>query len=419
MPVTPAKDMLIAAVKAAFLPNPPKTIGVAVSGGSDSVALLHGIHWALRDHNVKIMVASVDHGLRPEAAAEAQFVSELCAELGLSHTTLHWSEPRAAGNLQARAREARYDLLSQWASEHQVDALALGHTADDQAETVLMRLRREAGVNGLAGIAARRSLGRLELVRPMLALRREELRDVLRAQHIAWIDDPSNEDMCFERVRTRKALAVLEDLGIPAQAFSRVAENLSSARKALDWYSFLAAKEVLETRAGAVVVTRRIFRTLPQEIAHRLVATSLQWLTGNTYVPRRAAMREAVSAVLNGEGYTLAGCRILAKGEQVWICREYKAVSHQRALPGQLWDARWLLHGGETKGCNVRPLSPEGLRTVPDWRDLQIPGAVLETTPSLWKGEEMIAAPCAGMANGWSATLTKPEEALFSMFLTH
>ncbi len=422
--MTTAKDRLIAACRAAFKPNLPRAIGVAVSGGSDSVALLHGLFWALQDQNVDIHVATVDHGLRPEAAAEAQFVADLSRRLGLSHKTLRWDEPRGAGNLQARARAARYDLLSAWANENHIDALVLGHTADDQAETVLMRLRREAGVNGLAGIAPRRSFGRLDLLRPMLGLRRENLRDVLRQENVSWVDDPSNEDECFERVRTRKALATLADLGIPADAFSRVAENLSQARKALDWYSFLAADDVISTRAGAVVISQREFRVLPQEIAHRLIAQSVQWLTGDGYVPRRGAMQDAIKAVQRGEGFTFSGCRILSRRGVSWLFREYNALADLTARPGQAWDGRWLMHGGviagdEAQKCEVRPLSAAGLRFCPQWRDQGCPGEVLQTTPSLWQNDELLAAPCAGMANGWAVTLIKPEEALFSSFLTH
>lgn len=401
------------------LPNPPARIGVGVSGGSDSLALLMGLSETFRDQDVKIFVATVNHGLRPEAEDEARAVARLCNQLGVEHSVLRWQDPCVMGNLQGQARSARFQLLEGWAAENQIPLVTLGHTADDQAETVLMRLRREAGVSGLAGIPERRVQGSVEFVRPMLSLRREELRDMLRGLDIVWIDDPSNENDQFERVRTRKALAALEDLGVSPLAFSTVAENLTQARKALEWYSFLEAPEVLDVRFGAVSISRRAFRVLPAEIAHRLLVASFQWLTGERYAPRRQAMLDAQRVVKQGGSHTAAGCRVLSKGDVAWVFREHNAVCEIEVSPGQVWDQRFLVYGGETAENTIRALGPEGLRQCPNWRDLSGPREVLESTPAVWNGVELVAAPMAGNENGWQVTLTRSEEALYTSFLTH
>ncbi len=401
------------------LPTPPAQIGVAVSGGSDSLALLIGLSKAFRERDVKIFVATVNHGLRPEAADEAEAVAKFCNDLGHPHTVLHWDTPRHEGNIQGQARAARFDLLSKWALENKISLVALGHTADDQAETVLMRLRREAGVSGLAGIPERRVHGGVEFFRPVLKMRREELRDVLHGERVGWIDDPSNDNDMFERVRTRKALAVLEDLGVSPLAFSTVAHNLTQARKALEWYSFLEAREVLSARFGAVIISRRAFRVLPAEISHRLLTSSIQWLTGEVYVPRRRAMTQARDVVKQGGSHTVAGCRLLAKGDRAWVFREHNALCTSEVAPGQEWDTRWLVYGGDSACLSVRALGPNGVRQCPDWRALDCPREVLESTPGVWNGDELVAAPQAGFENGWKVTLTRSEEALYTSFLTH
>lgn len=413
-----AKDKLVAAITDSMA-HPPEHIGAAVSGGSDSLALLLGLKAAFCNRGVKISVATANHGLRSDAAAEADAVAQFASELGFEHSVLTWDHVRRIGNLQGQARDARFNLLSHWAQQRKIPIVALGHTADDQAETVLMRMRREAGVNGLAGIPERRTVGGVEFRRPLLSLRRQELREVLRAEGIGWIDDPSNENDQFERVRTRKALAVLESIGVSPTVFASVAENLTQARKALEWYSFLAAREVLDVHFGAVVISRRAFRVLPVEIAHRLLAASIQWLTGGEYVPRRRAMVDAREVVKLGGGHTVAGCRILIKDEQAWLFRKLNALRNCAVPLGQPWDARWLVYGGVADNYQVRALADEGLRECPNWRDLGCPREVLQATPAIWNEDELIAAPVAGFGNGWNAALTRSEEALYTSFLTH
>ncbi|MGJ8618282.1 MAG: tRNA lysidine(34) synthetase TilS, partial [Sulfitobacter sp.] len=126
----------------AFLPHPPDVLGVAVSGGGDSMALLHLLHGLSALHGTKLRAVTVNHGLRPEAASEAQMVQAFCATLGVQHDTLMWKDWDGIGNLQNAARQARYQMMADWATIHGISTIALGHTADDQAETFLMRLAR-------------------------------------------------------------------------------------------------------------------------------------------------------------------------------------------------------------------------------------------------------------------------------------
>lgn len=179
-------------------------LGLAVSGGGDSVALLLLAHAALPG---RIAVATVDHGLRPESADEAAMVAALCGRLGVPHETI--AVTLAAGNLQDRARTARYAALAGWCRRNGLWALATAHQRDDQAETLVMRLNRGSGLAGLAGVRARGVLDEADLLvlRPLLAWRRAELADIVAAAGVTAVSDPSNEDARFDRVRIRQALA--------------------------------------------------------------------------------------------------------------------------------------------------------------------------------------------------------------------
>ncbi|MES2044182.1 MAG: tRNA lysidine(34) synthetase TilS [Pseudomonadota bacterium] len=198
-------------------------LALAVSGGADSMALLALGHAAFPG---QVTAASVDHGLRAAAADEAAMVAAWCAGAGVPHTTLAADRAIGPSDIQAGARAMRYDLLEAWAVGAGATLLATAHHADDQAETFLMRAARGSGPSGLAGIRARRTLGGVSLIRPLLGWRRAELRALVEEGGIPFVDDPSNSDERFERVRVRQLLAAepwLDPLQL-AQAAAHAAE---------------------------------------------------------------------------------------------------------------------------------------------------------------------------------------------------
>lgn len=254
-------------------------LGLAVSGGPDSLALLLLARAALPD---RIAAATVDHGLRPEAAQEAEMVARVCASLDVPHRTLRVEVP--AGNVQSQARAARYAALAEWMEAEGLEALATAHHADDQAETLLLRLNRGSGASGLAGVRARGLVPnkRLPLVRPLLGWRRAELAGIVSAAGIDAAQDPSNLDDRFDRVRIRKALAGAGWLDVPALAQS--ASNLADADAALEW---AAAREWSEAvTKGPMGLTYR--PAAPRAIALRVLTRLVTELGGEA--PRGSAV---------------------------------------------------------------------------------------------------------------------------------
>jgi tRNA(Ile)-lysidine synthase len=376
----------------------PDRIGVAVSGGSDSLALLH----AARAWGVDVEAATVDHGLRPEAAQEAAHVAEICHGLGVPHTVLRWEGWDGKGNLQDQARQNRYALIARWAEARRLPSVALGHTMDDQAETLLMRLAREAGVEGLASMRLVFTREGARFDRPFLFDRRADLRAYLTSLGVRWVEDPSNEDESYGRVRARRALEALAPIGIGTEALFRVALNLRDASDALGQMASDFARAKVKAAGGDLIFDRTALRQQPAEITRRLVGHALMFVASADYPPRREPL-EAVMEHLRGKGtVTLHGCLVTVSDMTLRIAREHAAVTGARGRTDAIWDRRWRLSGPHEAGLEVRALG-EAVRECPEWRATGLPRATLLASPAVWRGEALVAAPVAGMGNGWTA----------------
>ncbi len=395
-------DAALMRVSAAVFDGHVGEVGVAVSGGSDSVALLHLMAAA---GGGRVCAVTINHDLRAGAAEEARFVAGLCAGLGVPHSVLVWDHGVIAGNLPDAARRARYKLMAGWAAPLGIGRVMLGHTADDQAETVVMGLARGAGLDGLCGMRPWWDLGGVRFERPLLATTRADLRAYLARAGVAWVDDPTNDDVQYQRVRVRKALAMLRPLGVSVEGLGEVARNLAAARQALSVGVAEAALRVVQDRAGALILDREALLALPADIGRRLLIAALRWVSAAEYAPRAAAVSRVRVAIELGRDATLWGCRIRVSDTKVTVAREPRAVTGTLASPDQLWDGRWVVEGPSEPSFEVRALTPIGLRTCKDWRETGISRDALVVSPAIWRGDVLIAAPLAGFSNGWTARI--------------
>ncbi len=280
----------------------PVRLALAVSGGPDSLALLLLTHAA----GYRCAAATVDHGLRPESAEEARFVADVCADLGVEHHIFTLEEP-VRGNVSDWARTARYSVLSQWAQDAGYDHILTAHHADDQLETMIMRLNRGAGVAGLAGIRARRGV----LVRPLLGWRKAELEMIAAGAGLEARDDPSNRDDRFDRARLRKALA--EAQWLDPQAAAQSAAALAEAEAALNWTAETYAARRISDQDGVIALDPR---DLPRELVRRMTLICLRLVAPDAQ-PRGEELDRLLSRLANGETATLAGVKCI--GDELWL----------------------------------------------------------------------------------------------------
>jgi len=294
------------------------TAALAVSGGGDSIALMHlFLHWAEQRSSPLPAVLIVDHGLRDESPAEAGQVAAWARARGLDSHVLRWTGRKPASNIEERARSARYRLLAGWCAAHGVSSLFVGHTAEDQAETFLLRLARGSGVDGLSAMQPRAPLPvpefqQIQLFRPLLDVSRPDLRAYLTSVGAVWLDDPMNGDERFARVRIRKALPALEAAGLPARRITQAAQHLGRAREALHAgvQDFLSRHARLEQ--GRALLDGASLRDIPREIALRALSALLLSVGGAIYRPRFERLDGLLSAILSDSftARTLSGCRI-------------------------------------------------------------------------------------------------------------
>ncbi|MFK8250344.1 tRNA lysidine(34) synthetase TilS [Ancylobacter terrae] len=304
---------------------------LAVSGGPDSTALMLLAHRWLegRADGPRLIAVTVDHGLRPEAAAEAESVASLARNCGIAHAILRWSGPKPASGLQEAAREARYGLLRDHALYVGATAIATAHTLDDQAETVLFRLMRGSGLSGLAGMRTERLLDGVSLLRPLLDVLKSELVALCRSEGVGFVEDPSNRDVRFTRSRLREIMPSLAAEGLDAYRLAQLARRAARADAALETQADTAFAQVGgQIEKGAQHLDARVFSSLPEEISLRVLARAI--LSAAT--PERielakledlhARLRIAVNMSVDtrpGFARTLAGAVIRLRGGEVRV----------------------------------------------------------------------------------------------------
>lgn len=238
-------------------------------------------------------------------------VSRLCEELGLPHASLAIEVP--PGNVQGNARTARYAALARWAGERALDALATGHHADDQAETLLMRLNRGSGLAGLAGVRPIASLYGMTVLRPLLGWRRAELDAICAAEGVAPVSDPSNLDKRFDRARVRANMASAE--WIDPLALAASAANLRDADEALKWIVDREWKECVEARGGSY----RYSPAAPTAVRLRVLGRVIEALGGR---PRGGQLAQLEAALSAGTSGNLAGVLARCEGGAWTLGRE-------------------------------------------------------------------------------------------------
>lgn len=378
-------------------------IAVACSGGPDSLALtLLADGWA-RGEGGRVTGLIVDHGMRPDSAAEATTVSGWLATRGIASTILTRAGPSPAADRQAAARRARYALMRRWCEENGVLHLLLAHHRQDQAETFMLRLARGSGVDGLGAMAPVSGHAELRLLRPLLDVPRQRLVALLETCGQAYVDDPSNRDGAFARVRMRKLLPSLAGEGLTVERLAGTARRMARARAALEQATTaLLAESAAIFPEGYALLSPAPLLAAAEEVALRALSRVLTCVGGAEHAVRLERLERLLRWLRSGAGNarTLGGCRIVRHRERLLVCREPAAAETARvARNGEIWDGRFRL----VADCDmpddavIGPLGADGWRQVasevPDLAKAGVPVPVRSVLPALRDLDGVLAVP--------------------------
>ena len=372
-------------------------------------------------------VVSVDHGLRREARREMRLVAETCRRVGLPHKVLRADVPLGAGGIQQAARELRYRLMAGWCAKRKIRALIVAHHQRDQAETILMRLARGSGVDGLSGMAPVQKLetsaGDLHILRPFLETDPKLLSDIVRRAKFDWVEDPSNMDEQFERVRWRQAENMLDELGLRAPALARTAANMRQMRDYLDaqvtdWLKAHGGYHF----CGFYSLDKVAFFTLPALLRLRVLRHVMARMGPVKFAPPEKSLAHAaglIAARASG-GHTLGGCMIRWRANEIMVGREAAALDASPPVPlartGSVWDRRFFVEirkGKKAKtGLFAAPLGSQGLGQL-ESAGLQVPKAVprcyLHVLPAVFDTDGLVSCPVLEEKNAISMVPWQPE----------
>ncbi len=347
-----------------------RSCGIAVSGGSDSMALFHMLtDWESRD-KPEIIVASIDHGLRSESKSEVEFVKKACEVKKVKHFSLAPTTHllKMPGNIQDNARSARYKLLRNWAIAKNLQCILLGHTLDDQEENLLIRFFRGSGVDGLVSMEEMLPRNEILWIRPLLKFRKEDLRNYLRNKNYSWVDDPSNHDDKYKRVKIRKLLKQLKSNNLITPNFVKTADHMLRASKLSREIAISNSKTLLSFNdVGQISFQVEKFSQLFEDSQYRILAGILSWFSGRFYKPRFSQLENMYNKIfnVNMRGSTLGGTIFKKKNGIVTVTRELGSIEENFLVKNKkfIWDNRWLitLKSGSQGQLYVKPYGLLGI----------------------------------------------------------
>jgi tRNA(Ile)-lysidine synthase len=372
-------------------------IAVGCSGGGDSMALTLLVSNWVRRRKGQLTALIVDHRLRPESASEVRLVGRWLTERNIEFCILRRKNTPIVGDIQAKARAARYQLMTEWCRRNGVLHLALAHQREDQAETLLLRLARGSGLDGLAAMSVISEYPDLRLLRPLLDVPRDRLIATLARFKQPHIEDPSNLNLDFARVRMRQLSPTLTAEGMSAPRLAATAARLGRARDAMEKSVVAIIGHCVSPRTeGYCLVRAKPMLRAPEEIGLRILARVFACVSGAEHPPRMEQLERLYAWLKEGcvgSGRTLGGCRVSLWREHLLICREAAAVVDEAPLSKDIvWDRRFRLRTTiaprQFADLSVRRLGSDGWRQVarsqPLLKHCLIPPAVRPTLPSIW-----------------------------------
>ena len=384
-------------------------IAIAVSGGVDSMVLMNLAKESdfLNDKNVFILV--VDHGLRAESKQEAKFVKNEAKKLGFPTRILKWKGSKPNKRIQEEARNKRYSLLINFCRENNINNLYLAHHLDDQIETFLFRMFRGSGLQGLTSFSSSYERNGLTLIRPLIDTPKSELISYARRKKINWVEDPSNENQKYDRVKLRKVLPLIYKEGFDKKVFLKSVKKLRLANQALDQITKeFVLQYVIINKNISVFIKKELFLTAPEDVQLRVLQNTIRIFSGERYYsPNYLKILNLMNWARNDNDIsakTLGGTIFRKRKGGLILYKEVKKLNDIKPIKlskskYKAWDNRFLIKINKSVKGEISYLGNEGVKILKSKKILGkkgfngIPLTALYSTPAMWDGKRLISAP--------------------------
>ena len=384
-------------------------IAIAVSGGVDSMVLMNLAKESdfLNDKNVFILV--VDHGLRAESKQEAKFVKNEAKKLGFPTRILKWKGSKPNKRIQEEARNKRYSLLINFCRENNINNLYLAHHLDDQIETFLFRMFRGSGLQGLTSFSSSYERNGLTLIRPLIDTPKSELISYARRKKINWVEDPSNENQKYDRVKLRKVLPLIYKEGFDKKVFLKSVKKLRLANQALDQITKeFVLKYVTINKNISIFINQELFLTAPEDVQLRVLQNTIRIFSGERYYsPDYLKILNLMNWARSDNDIsakTLGGTIFRKRKGGIILYKEVKKLNEIKPIKLSkskytAWDNRFLIKINKSVKGEISYLGNEGVKILKSKKILGkkgfngIPLTALYSIPAMWDGKRLISAP--------------------------
>jgi tRNA(Ile)-lysidine synthase len=386
---------------------------IAVSGGSDSLALSVLAKLYSLENNTDFIALVVDHKLRKESANEAKKTVKNLKDKKIEAKILSYKGQKFSSNIQKKARDLRYDLFEKYCIKNKIKFLILAHHQDDLVENFYIRLIRGSGIKGLTSLQNVFQYNKnFYLLRPLLNFTKKELLEVTKKNYLKWVEDSSNKNDKFLRVRIRKMQTTLQKEGLDPGRIIKTIENLGKAKSSLDFYILKSEKKYLNFyKEGYSTIKLSILKNEAQEVIFRLIIKAIHFVSGEYYPPRSDSLNALIKNISqkNFKSATLGGCLIEKNKNLLLFFREDRNVPIEtlnKKKQRKNWDERFLVFGNlnNSQGLIVKKLGNSGIEYLRKNKfsdyGVKIPAHAKKTLPSFWNTRgELLFVPFLNFKN--------------------
>tara|TARA_B100000686_G_scaffold327034_1_gene385510 strand:+ start:6278 stop:7567 length:1290 start_codon:yes stop_codon:yes gene_type:complete len=379
-----------------------KKIAIGISGGPDSLSLAILLNIYKKKYSLNLLSFTVDHQLRPESKEEAKHVKTLMKKLSIEHKTLLWEKPHHKNNILELARIARYNIINQACNKYKVNLLMLGHHQNDQIETFIIRLEAKSGLDGLACMKDKTKIitnyGTLNILRPLLKFKKQELIDICKSKNVRWINDPTNFDLNYKRTIARKIIAnsdLYKDFNSSIRAYNKLKQNMDKI------LHNNIKKNILFHHIGMCEIEEDYFKKLPSLFKEKILNSLIKIIGGKIYPRKNSTLKKLIQNILseNKKNFTGGGVYFIRKKKTIILIRQYEPSIKNICLNSKnsVWDRRFLIKNhSNNKNITAGPLTEKDYLTMIKSKKIQkpnIPFAAVKTLLTIRVLDEIVSIP--------------------------